>query len=99
MVVLFVSVLFFCLDEDYIPGWGECGRPLRLLLGDLPLMVKGYLCSTATGLLGRTALGAKKNCCISTKSSVRQIHTVFRSVCETSGFSFMVLDFCESQVV
>ena len=20
----------FCLDEDCIPGWGECGRPLRL---------------------------------------------------------------------
>ena len=32
-------------------------------------------------------------------SSVRQIHTLFRSVCETDRFSFMVLDFCESQVV
>ena len=31
-----VSVLFFCLDEDCNPGWGDCGRPLRLLLGVLP---------------------------------------------------------------
>ena len=28
-VVLF-SLFAFCLDEDCIPGWGECGRPLRL---------------------------------------------------------------------
>ena len=24
-----VFLVVFCLDEDCIPGWGECGRPLR----------------------------------------------------------------------
>ena len=44
-----------------ITGWGECGRPLRLLLGVFALNGEwSSLCSTATGLLGRTALGAKK---------------------------------------
>ena len=26
-----VCVVFFCLDEDCNPGWGDCGRPLRHL--------------------------------------------------------------------
>ena len=39
-VVLFLAV--FRLDEDCIPGWGECGRPLRLGSVFLPLMVKGH---------------------------------------------------------
>ena len=26
----FAAFCCFCLDEDCIPGWGECGRPLRL---------------------------------------------------------------------
>ena len=29
-VCVFVVFLLFCLDEDRIPGRGECGRPLRL---------------------------------------------------------------------
>ena len=51
------------LDEDCNPGCGDCGRPLWLLLGVfLPKMVNGHsFCSTATRLLGRTALGAKKS--------------------------------------
>ena len=30
LVVLCCFSAVFCLDEDYIPGWKECGRPLRL---------------------------------------------------------------------
>ena len=30
-VCFVVSVLLLCLDEDCNPGWGDCGRPLRLL--------------------------------------------------------------------
>ena len=42
--VCFVAlVLFFCLDEDCNPGWGDCGRPLRLLLLVLLKMVNGRL--------------------------------------------------------
>ena len=26
-------VLGFCLDENCNPGWGDCGRPLRLGVG------------------------------------------------------------------
>ena len=30
LVVLRCFLVASCLDEDCIPGWGECGRPLRL---------------------------------------------------------------------
>ena len=41
--VCFVAlVLCLCLDEDCNPGWGDCGRPLRLCSVSLPLMVKGH---------------------------------------------------------
>ena len=52
----------FCLDEDCIPGWGG-------MRSSAPASARCFasnggrssLCSTATGLLDRTALGAKKN--------------------------------------
>ena len=57
-----LALLLFAVsrvDEDCNPGWGDCGRPLRLLVflakdGELAVT----LCSLATGLLGQTALGA-----------------------------------------
>ena len=39
---LVALVLFLLLDEDCNPGWGDCGRPLRLLC-DLLKMVNWRL--------------------------------------------------------
>ena len=58
-----VAVCFgvvFCLDEDCIPGWGkQSSAPAAI--GVFAINGEGScFCSTATGLLGRRALGAKK---------------------------------------
>ena len=61
LFALLLLVLFLCLDEDCNPGWGDCGRPLRLCWLYYWRWWMITFCSLATGLSGRTALGAKKD--------------------------------------
>ena len=56
-----VSVLFLCLDEDCNPGWGDCGRPLRLLLVVLLKMVNGYVLFNGDWTIRSNSAWSKKN--------------------------------------
>ena len=62
LLCLFVaSCCFSCLDEDCNPGWGDCGRPLRLLLFVLLKMVNGYVLFIGDWTIRSNSAWSKKN--------------------------------------